>query len=158
MKSALVQNYQVISVVPLMIHTCPVQAVVGFRWVFIAAMVMFASPRKTMKTKFTAEQIEAMRELHRGGKTYKQIGAQFNCSRETVSHRLNGTKWRAGPRRPMERAIIHRATLDEANRVVIPAAALAEREYRQSLAPKDYTAAFMGDPLPGYSALDRRLA
>lgn len=34
--------------------------------------------------------------------------------------------------------------------------ALAERALRMALGPRDLTAAFMGDPLPGFSALDRR--
>lgn len=34
--------------------------------------------------------------------------------------------------------------------------ALAERERRRALVPRDTTAAILGDPLPGLSALDRR--
>lgn len=34
--------------------------------------------------------------------------------------------------------------------------ALADRDYRLSMAPRDLTAAFCGDPPIGYSALDRR--
>lgn len=34
--------------------------------------------------------------------------------------------------------------------------ALAERDIRLSIAPRDLTAVLLGDPLPGYSALDRR--
>lgn len=33
---------------------------------------------------------------------------------------------------------------------------LRDRDYRLGLAPRDLTAAIMGDPLPGMSALDRR--
>lgn len=33
---------------------------------------------------------------------------------------------------------------------------LEERDRRLSISPRDLTAAFFGDPLPGYSALDRR--
>lgn len=33
---------------------------------------------------------------------------------------------------------------------------LAERNQRAALMPRDLTAAFFGDPLPGYSALERR--
>ncbi len=33
---------------------------------------------------------------------------------------------------------------------------LAERDRRLALQPRDLTAAFCGDPLPGYSALERR--
>lgn len=34
--------------------------------------------------------------------------------------------------------------------------ALADREIRMKSAPRDLTAAFFNDPLPGYSALDQR--
>lgn len=39
-----------------------------------------------------------------------------------------------------------------------PAHVLIERAVRRALAPRDLTAAVFGDPLPGRSALDRRLA
>ena len=35
--------------------------------------------------------------------------------------------------------------------------ALADRDRRANLEPRDLTAWFFGDPLPGMSALDRRL-
>jgi hypothetical protein len=38
----------------------------------------------------------------------------------------------------------------------IPRDVLAERDYRQSLKPRSLTAAMFGDPLPGFSALDKR--
>lgn len=34
---------------------------------------------------------------------------------------------------------------------------IAERDYRLSIAPRDLTAALQGDPLPGFSALERRV-
>jgi hypothetical protein len=34
--------------------------------------------------------------------------------------------------------------------------ALADRDRRASLEPRDFTAWFLGDPLPGMSALDQR--
>lgn len=39
---------------------------------------------------------------------------------------------------------------------IIPARCLIERDRRYAIAPRDLTAAFCGDPLPGYSALERR--
>jgi hypothetical protein len=38
-----------------------------------------------------------------------------------------------------------------------PPAVLAERDHRMAIAPRDTTAAILGDPLPGRSALDRRI-
>lgn len=44
---------------------------------------------------------------------------------------------------------------EEANRPVVTEQEQADREQRYALTPRDLTAAFCGDPLPGYSALDR---
>jgi len=41
------------------------------------------------------------------------------------------------------------------DRIMIPNRVLEEREHRLSLEPRSITASFFGDPLPGYSALDR---
>lgn len=49
------------------------------------------------------------------------------------------------PRLQFERAIIRPS-----------AELLAERDHRLSLEPRDLTAALLGDPPPGYSALERR--
>jgi hypothetical protein len=37
-----------------------------------------------------------------------------------------------------------------------PAAVVIERDHRQSLSPRSLTALLCGDPLPGFSALERR--
>jgi hypothetical protein len=39
---------------------------------------------------------------------------------------------------------------------IVPPERESERRFRQSLSPRDLTAATFGDPLPGYSALERR--
>lgn len=39
---------------------------------------------------------------------------------------------------------------------IVPTEREHDRRYRQSLEPRDLTAGFFGDPLPGYSALERR--
>ncbi len=39
--------------------------------------------------------------------------------------------------------------------IEIPERVLIDREKREKLRPKDCTAAFFGNPLPGYSALER---
>lgn len=46
--------------------------------------------------------------------------------------------------------------IEPANRVVLSEKALAERAARQRLEHQSLTAAFCGDPLPGYSALDQK--
>ncbi len=49
-----------------------------------------------------------------------------------------------------------RARIYVSNGVTIPDERDLDRRHRQTLEPRDLTAAFMGDPLPGYSALERR--
>jgi hypothetical protein len=51
--------------------------------------------------------------------------------------------------------VMPRYDIEGHNRPIITPEALEDRERRRSLAPRDYTAEFCGDPLPGYSALDR---
>lgn len=43
-------------------------------------------------------------------------------------------------------------------KVVVPEFVEELRDRRYSVAPRDLTAAYFGDPLPGFSALDRRVA
>ena len=40
--------------------------------------------------------------------------------------------------------------------ITIPDEVLSDRDRRMDLSPRDLSAALCGDPLPGYSALDRR--
>jgi hypothetical protein len=49
-----------------------------------------------------------------------------------------------------------RARIYVSNGVTIPDERDLDRRHRQTLEPRDLTAAFMGDPLPGYSALERQ--
>jgi len=46
----------------------------------------------------------------------------------------------------------------EAHKSKVPNGVLSERNVRSGLQHRDLTAAFFNDPLPGYSALDRRVA
>jgi DNA invertase Pin-like site-specific DNA recombinase len=41
-------------------------------------------PGKPCNRKFDKEQIEEIKELRKQGKLYKDIAAQFNCSRRTI--------------------------------------------------------------------------
>lgn len=41
--------------------------------------------------------------------------------------------------------------------ITVPANIILERNCRLAVAPRDLTAAMMGDPRPGYSALERRV-
>jgi hypothetical protein len=48
------------------------------------------------------------------------------------------------------------AGIKEPERMHIPETVISERDRRQALTPRSFTAAWQGDPLPGYSALDKR--
>jgi len=45
---------------------------------------------------------------------------------------------------------------NEGKNMKVPPEVFAERDRRLSLAPRSLTAAICGDPLPGYSAMERR--
>lgn len=47
------------------------------------------------------------------------------------------------------------ASIAPTSHLAVPQAVIAERDYRQALEHPTITAAFFGDPKPGYSALDR---
>lgn len=53
---------------------------------------------------------------------------------------------------------IRHADIEAANRPIIPPEVEARREHRVMLRPKTITALIFNDPLPGESALDRKLA
>lgn len=91
----------------------------------------------------TPDEIHTARLLRREGKTFGQIAQYLGRSRETISEACKG----------LARIVIH-----DAQAVAIPDHVLAEREQRLALQPRDLTAAIVGDPLPGSSALDRKMA
>lgn len=81
--------------------------------------------------------------------TYQQIGDALNRPWRGVRAKLTYVPTPAVPN-------IH----DHAGRPItvppVPPTAIEERDRRLALEPRDLTAAFFGDPLPGYSALERR--
>lgn len=89
-------------------------------------------------------------ELRNAGETMLAISEAVGFSLSSVSQFLKplSDKRRRDRRRVKDRA-------DPMARVV-PQKVLDERDYRLSLPPRDLTAAFFGDPAPGYSALERR--
>lgn len=106
------------------------------------------------KVVFSAEQTEEMRTMRRNGKSWKFLAAAFKCSTATVRRHMgvgfdnrryydSRISWRVlnieGPHRAM----------------VVPAHVITERDVRLATEPRDLTAELFGDPLPGYSALDR---
>ena len=83
-------------------------------------------------------------ELRESGLSCRQIGEILGVNRKTVSALIHDFRKRDYRR------------VEEIIPVSAPAQVLAEREHRLALAPRDITAALFGDPLPGYSALERR--
>jgi hypothetical protein len=91
---------------------------------------------------WTAEQLEAARSLSARGFTYAEIGKKIGRSAKAVNSKMRFRY--VGP-------VVH-----EVERVRIPEFVLMERDVRLSNSPRSLTAELLGDPLPGYSALDRR--
>lgn len=58
-------------------------------------------------------------------------------------------------KRPEHRAVLqHQHVVGQ--KLQVDVGAVADREHRARLEPRSLTAMLLGDPLPGYSALDRR--
>lgn len=111
--------------------------------------------RMTAKIEFSAEQVEAMKEMRRNGKSWMYLAKSFNCSTATV-RRLFGVAF--NNRRYYDSRLSLRAlNLEPLGQTrAIPNHVIAERDVRLATEPRDLTASFFGDPLPGWSALDRK--
>ena len=103
-----------------------------------------------IQQRYRSSTMEAIAVSLGGRHTAEQLTAAFDQYRrrlkerkaaQYVSPHLNGTLF------PVD-----------GNHVTVPESAQADRERRYALHPRDLTAALVGDPLPGYSALDRRHA
>lgn len=97
----------------------------------------------------TDEQWAQALRLRRRNMTLRQIGEAFGCSKERMRSEFHarGKTTRDNRKNP---------DLPPARRVEPNQQAMAERDYRRTLTPRNLTAEFFGDPLPGYSALERR--
>lgn len=94
------------------------------------------------KNGWSKEDFELALSLKSKGYTCKQIGRRVGrtaCAVHTKLQRRDYT------------SVVHEVEL-----VDIPEFVLAEREHRLSLPYRDLTASLLGDPVKGYSALDRR--
>lgn len=98
-----------------------------------------------MTERLSYEQIESLRESWRLGHSWGKAAALAEVSLMTVARYFREFKEFDVPRG--ERAP---APID------IPPEVLADRDRRLSLAPRSLVARVCGDPLPGYSALERR--
>jgi len=103
----------------------------------------------------TAARIMEMHQNCEKRDAYRAISNQLNRTYWAVRTKyLNfGPTFKGAPRRRLNRKTpINLVDL----RLQIPEAVLIDRARRMSLEHTSITASFFGDPLPGYSALDRR--
>lgn len=101
-------------------------------------------PKKSSWTSDDIIHVMHKRDVEK--KRWKEIGAELGRS-STACH----AKWDAikNPRVSFPRG-------PSVPRLVPDISAEQDRAFRVNLAPRDLTAAFFGDPPPGYSALDKR--
>ena len=90
----------------------------------------------------TPGEVHTARLLRREGQTIEQIALRLGRSRKAISEVCGGSA----------RFVIHDVQV-----VAVPDHVLAERDQRLAFQPRDLTAAIAGDPLPGMSALERKL-
>lgn len=91
---------------------------------------------------WTDEEQWQAQKLYAEHQSYKVVGRIMGRSDSTIRDRLQGLRGPCQTRR-----------VDDTR---VPDSVLQDRDRRMQLAPRDLTAAFFGDPLPGMSALERR--
>lgn len=96
-----------------------------------------------MAKQMTTEDVAEARRLYKELGTYSAVARRMGRSASTVNEQINGLRG-------------NRVLRGKAAPENIPSDVLADRNRRADLAPRSLTAAFFGDPLPGYSALERR--
>ncbi len=102
--------------------------------------------RSTGKRRmWTEEDTATARKLYAELQSYKGVAIAMNRAPSTVQEWLQGLRGKQKVRRKDIEAI-----------PVVPLERLEHRERRLSTPPRDLTAILMGDPRPGYSALDCR--
>ena len=97
--------------------------------------------------KWSASDVETALQMRRDGITLQEIARYLGRSYDVTRRKLWGV---AQNENPVE--IVH----DLEPRVYVPDAVQIDRDHRVTLMPRDTTALFCGDPLPGYSMLERR--
>lgn len=117
---------------------------------------------------WTPEEWERAKQLMAEGAGYDKIAERLGRSRKAVKSKFQ--EMNRSPKQKEAKLEYQRRKRSEGKGVGREAAGIRdqhempcaeifiERNRRLSLAPKSLTAAFFGDPLPGYSALDRRAA
>lgn len=115
----------------------------------------------------TLEDIAEAKTLRVSGATWKALGKHFSCDPETIKIRIDEGYKARRRQKNRDAAAIRRAGLRSPHRKaivfscpgprIIPISIIAERDRAMSYEIRDITAALMGDPLPGRSALDKKM-
>lgn len=98
----------------------------------------------------THEQRDMITKLHAEGHGHAAIARQLGLTYKQVSNRVARERMKVHERE-IKRALGYPDKGPE-----IPHYVWTDRDRRLSITPRDITAALMGDPLPGMSALERR--
>lgn len=121
-----------------------------------------------MTRSWTQDEITRALEMRSRGMTPEKIGHALARSSKAVrtkfswlamsqSQRVKRNEYERARRMGQDKTLTKIAGITfEAHKSRMPEEVSSERNSRFSIAPRDLTAAFFGDPLPGYSALDRR--
>ena len=105
--------------------------------------------------RLTEEQVSRAFEFHANGVKYKDMAKEFSCSMATVHKALKG---KVPPRASMKHAPRSPKTGNDEVPAVIPESVRVQwlERARAYASRTDLTAWLMGDPIPGWSALERR--
>ena len=115
-----------------------------------AAVFAFLGINNAMTQPIPSAKRSAIFRCWREGRTWEYTAQAAGVSLATVQRTFFELKGADVPRGDLKGA----AELFEEE--AIPPAVLADRNHRMSLVPRSIVAAIAGDPLPGYSALERR--
>ena len=118
---------------------------------------------------WTAEELKLATDMRAEGKTHPEIAKAVGRSKKAVRNKLNKTSFTSEELvKRAQSAKLYRARSCTQNERRVHADGystvgsrpteelIRERDERSALRPRDLTAAFFGDPLPGRSALERR--
>lgn len=126
------------------------------------------SSKEEAANRWTDAEIAALVALKAAGNTYDEIAHVIGRSKRSISGKLEYLNLTAHQREERRQAQRRRRIADgtqstrlHPNGQIVSAGRpssdlLHARDVRLAIPPRDLTAAFLGDPLPGFSALDRK--
>lgn len=94
--------------------------------------------------------------LSRKGITNEDLAARFGRTIYGIKSRLRLLRMSPAERASREHQKVAHRLHEQPDRPVIPQCVIDDRDHRSMLPPRDLTAALLGDPPVGYSALERR--